>query len=294
MQVYHLAINGTKKDNLTYYRVREMILSGEVDKTTLAWTQGMEKWQPLGELEEFQKVFNRDESVENSTVPEAPPTATPDSETQPKNNRQRRKESWRRVGARAIDLFLFSSALGPVFLFIPEANLLQLGLGVRMVILIFVTLFCCALEALCLSYFGNTVGKWGFGISLSDQNGNRLSFKLAFQRTLLVWVRGLALMIPLITPVAMLFAHARLLTFGVTSWDRDLRIKVTHKKPSSAGRGVSAVIFLIIAVIVYFQYQEVQRLLEEQENNKKSEEKQDPGDSKESEKREPESPPLEI
>ena len=271
MQVYHLAINGIKKDNLTFYRVREMIHSGEVDAKTLAWAQGMDTWRPLGEISEFQKVFNEETGEKATTAPAKIEVA---AKGQP-IDREKRREPWRRLGARTLDSFVFSLPLLPVYLFlVPQSHLQPPSIWVQIISLPVTALFCSLCEAFSFSKFGKTLGKWAFGISVTDQHGHLLSFKRAFQRSLLAWVRGMALLIPFVAPVAMLLAHARLLTFGTTSWDRDLRTKVEFRKPTGLGKGVAALFFIALGIMAYFQ---IQREMEKEKKEQPKESKEEGG-----------------
>jgi hypothetical protein len=91
---------------------------------------------------------------------------------------------------------------------------------------------------------------------VSDKNGSNLSFGQALSRSFGVWWKGLGTwLIPFVTLVTLLVAHNRLSNKGVTTWDRDGRFMVTHRKVGIVRTLIAIAIFavLIAAAIAAFK-----------------------------------------
>jgi len=63
MQIW-LLINRKKEGPSSDYEIRERIDAGDIPKGTLAWHEGMEKWQPVETLTPFRSAFSRIEENE--------------------------------------------------------------------------------------------------------------------------------------------------------------------------------------------------------------------------------------
>tara|TARA_B100000959_G_scaffold194603_1_gene203515 strand:+ start:103 stop:549 length:447 start_codon:yes stop_codon:yes gene_type:complete len=85
-------------------------------------------------------------------------------------------------------------------------------------------------ETALLAYWGTTPGKWLLGIELTTERGEKLPWKQALRRSVEVWLRGMALGIPLLTPLAQIHAYSLLMQQGVTHWDRVTHSVVRHKQ----------------------------------------------------------------
>jgi hypothetical protein len=84
-------------------------------------------------------------------------------------------------------------------------------------------------EAVLLTIFGTTPGKWLLGIKLKKSTiRQRIDIRTAFKRAFLVWFRGVGLGVWYITFFCMLAAFRRLQVWRITSWDRDAHTFVTY------------------------------------------------------------------
>jgi len=102
------------------------------------------------------------------------------------------------------------------------------------------------LEALMLAVAGTTPGKALLGLRVLRIDGGRPGPATAFARALDVYVRGLALGIPVIAFFAMLIAGARRLNHGRTHWDQRAQL-VVATTPLSAGRWQLALVAFVAA-----------------------------------------------
>lgn len=135
---------------------------------------------------------------------------------------------WVRYWARMFDIYIASILAGLVIgIFYPDVlneDGFDLLLGMSV---IFSWMF---IEAVFLSTFGTTPGKWLFKIKLTEANGGGLKFDTALSRSFKVWWRGLGAGFPLISLVTLSVAYGKLTKNSITSWDSDCRVAVAHDR----------------------------------------------------------------
>ncbi len=107
------------------------------------------------------------------------------------------------------------------------------------------------IEAVFLSLWGKTPGKFFLKIKMRQGRRFKLPFPIAIKRSFNVWMRGLGMMIPVINGFCMLIAYYRLKTLQTTSWDRDDNIAISHA-PIGRWRILSSAAFAIVAFYFYF------------------------------------------
>lgn len=114
------------------------------------------------------------------------------------------------------------------------------------------------IEALFLSTWGKTVGKWFLKTKLKAGKKERLDYMTALRRSFSVWLRGLGLGIPVVNFFCLLMAYQKLKIFHITSWDRDDHISLIH---SPVGRWRIYVAAFIAAAGILCYYTEKNREL---------------------------------
>ena len=114
------------------------------------------------------------------------------------------------------------------------------------------------IEALFLSAWGTTPGKFFLKIDLRQGRKARLDYFTALKRSFNVWFRGLGMGIPVINFLCLLVAYQRLRMFRQTSWDREENIVVTHH-PIGRWRLIAAA--AIAAGGLLFYYNDKNRVL---------------------------------
>jgi uncharacterized RDD family membrane protein YckC len=104
------------------------------------------------------------------------------------------------------------------------------------------------IEALLLSLWGYTPGKWLLGIAVRDAHGRRPIFRGAFRRAAVAWTYGFgaATLFGLATAV---LAYANLKRNGATYWDALGGYEV-HQRPIGPGRRALAFLVLAGGIIV--------------------------------------------
>lgn len=122
---------------------------------------------------------------------------------------------WLRWGARVFDNIAILLALGVVISSWPqhipdEAD----GFWAIPVLLLWFPV-----EALFVSLFGATPGKWLFGISVLHHDGSRLTFRTALYRSVSVFLSGMGAGI--FAPFTQAWSFWRIAKYGETVWDRE-------------------------------------------------------------------------
>ena len=100
------------------------------------------------------------------------------------------------------------------------------------------------IEAALLSTWGTTPGKFFLKTTIHQGRKPKLDFMTALKRSYYVWFRGLGMGIPVINILCMLVASSKLRMLGMTSWDRQDNITISHYPvPQWRAVVVSIVIF---------------------------------------------------
>jgi hypothetical protein len=156
---------------------------------------------------------------------------------------------WARYWARTIDVFIFGVIfgfiIGIVGIFEEAAwQLLELPSVVLGIIIICLYPF---VEALFLSNWGTTPGKWMLNTKVLNKYGEHLSYTEALIRSFRIVWQGWGLGIPIVSLVTLLISYSNLKSNSITSWDANLETVVIHKKI-----GVTRILITIIIVIAIF------------------------------------------
>jgi uncharacterized membrane protein YhaH (DUF805 family) len=196
----------------------------------------------------------------NATSPPLPTEVNSHKSTIDQDKLVTEQHPWRRFFARAVDLNTAGLLLFIAILFIfrtvmpTRAAELSEALQNPFIALFSVYLIWIPAEAMFLSLFGNTPGKWLFGIRVTNANNQLLTFSEAANRSLLVWVQGIGLGIPFLNIFTHLIAYRRLKDIGSTKWDIATNSLVTHQKWSILRAIIcTAIVCLIFILLVVFE-----------------------------------------
>lgn len=110
-------------------------------------------------------------------------------------------------------------------------------------------------EAVMLGLCGTTVGKWVFGVRITQPGGHAIGLLRAGKREASVLLRGLGLGIPLVSLVTMIVGYRTLADTGFASWDEGKPWVVTYRESGPlqillSVAGVSAWLFALAAIQV--------------------------------------------
>lgn len=164
-----------------------------------------------------------------------------------------RPRPWIRFLARLCDYRLASFLVGlPLGLFVgfvsvwidqPFPDLPNVVWGM-MTIAIWVLL-----EAVLLRFLGTTPGKALLAVSVGQQRWRKPGFGSALKRSLLVWLHGLGLGIPLISLLTMGQSYGDLKKEGSSMWDRKAKLVTIHR-PCGALRVLVAIAWIVGSIIL--------------------------------------------
>jgi len=141
---------------------------------------------------------------------------------------------WRRYFARMFDLSLMAfpiiMAMSLLIPFKPYSQVtLKSGLKSYGNLLNIISLpIWLIVESWLIATFKTTPGKWMWGITITDVEGQKLSFSRALKRSIGVWTDGMWLGIPLFSAIAAALNHERLKKNHTTSWDKAGNIQYRH------------------------------------------------------------------
>jgi uncharacterized RDD family membrane protein YckC len=113
------------------------------------------------------------------------------------------------------------------------------------------------IDALLLSAFGRTPGKWLLGVSVSCPNGTRPHLGVSLVRALKVAFYGQALNFSVIKLFTLLAGFNRLKNEGITSWDRECVLVVRHGKVGTASL---ITVILLVCQNPYWSFGALERL----------------------------------
>jgi len=127
---------------------------------------------------------------------------------------------YRRFFARMLDLSIMDMIIFTVLSLIFRVNLLHIGELTQWLLGILGWILLIPAEALMLSRFGTTPGKFIMGISLELADGRKPSFGDAASRTWDVFARGMGYTIPIYNLIRLWRCRKEALESGVMEWDR--------------------------------------------------------------------------
>lgn len=107
-------------------------------------------------------------------------------------------------------------------------------------------------EAILLSTWGSTPGKFFLKTKLKAGKKFRLDFMTALRRSFAVWFRGLGMGIIGLNIFCLMIAYNKLKVFRMTSWDQDDHIEVTHY-PIGRWRIYVAVFVAAVGILYYYK-----------------------------------------
>ena len=108
-------------------------------------------------------------------------------------------------------------------------------------------------EALLLSVWGTTPGKFLLRITLTLKRRGKFDYMTALKRSFNVWFRGLGMGIFIINILCLMIAYHRFQLIQTTSWDLEEQIDTTQYTVS-LWRIILAVIVVLFGSIFYFKF----------------------------------------
>lgn len=162
---------------------------------------------------------------------------------------------WIRFWARTIDISIILLPLGFIwFSLFPNIYRLDSKYACGFGYSIINFLIWAFIEALLISKWGYTPGKWILNVKVRDKNSGNLIYNKSFKRILLVLLYGYGLCVPIISAIANIISYRTLVLKGITKWDERMDVVVTHQKIGVYK--IILAIFLLIAlpIAMFFMY----------------------------------------
>lgn len=132
---------------------------------------------------------------------------------------------WRRFFARSLDFALCQLLWWSLLGFAMHINLLERSKSVDGLICVGITLI---LEPFFLAKLGTTPGKWLLGLRIEDENGARLHYDAALERTWNVIRWGLGYRIPIWTWIQQWRSYERSQRHQAQPWEKDQVYVISH------------------------------------------------------------------
>lgn len=185
----------------------------EIDSKTLVRGGPVKEWTPIDELEDLKEPL-LDVRIEEGKV------ALEETREMAEAPKVR---PWARFVGRMFDYCWFGIVL--IFVF----NSIGLSLAANPFGVLLIPFLWVFMEALFLSTWGETPGKWLVQTSVRRSDGQKLSFRDAIYRSFSVWWIGMGAGIFIVSMITMIVACVKLSNNQITTWDRSGKFDVHHR-----------------------------------------------------------------
>jgi uncharacterized RDD family membrane protein YckC len=242
---YHLSTAGQRTGPHTQFHLIEGIREGRLKGDELVWHVGLDAWQPLRAVREFEEFW----PVSEETLLQA------ETARQRARSELDRPRPWLRFWARTLDYLWFSQVFalfaspwiaGSATAMPNEPLMRHIWMDALAILPL---LLYVPVEAWLLSKFGTTPGRALLRVQVRRLDGGLPHFSQALRRSFQVYVKGVALGLPFIYLIAMLWSRMRLLQDGASSWDEANETRVEHGEPEPWRYMVLAGLIALVAVL---------------------------------------------
>jgi hypothetical protein len=260
---YFLDAQGARQGPVSHERLAELVRQGELGPETLVWIHPDPAWSPL-----------RDRLPGLVAAPPAPFEATAGAETPPPRRGAWTDVSahpWRRYFARSLDNMVVGTltwvVIGAVLGVVnPSAAVWMSSLfrqpygpildGMATVFVVIPG------NAVIIGLTGLSIGKWVFGVRVTNRAGRPIGIGLALAREVQIWITGLGLGVPLASFIALVMSYSRLQDRRATGWDAQQRNLVVHR-PANAVQAIMSIlgVAVIVAILIALRFPDLQQRL---------------------------------
>ncbi|MEO1856899.1 MAG: DUF4339 domain-containing protein [Rubritalea sp.] len=258
-----LLVNEEKLGPFETFEVRERIDAGELTQDTLCWYQGAASWGPLGEVAQFETMFDQVEEVSDLVTPPPIPESV-------KNQAEKIKEALaeelskapplhaiRRFFARMHDFLLYMVLVFAVF----QEKVLEMGQSDSVVPLLAVGFAYVLLDAIMIHLWKVSPGKFLLGMRTTDAFGHAIPLKFSVLRSLRMWILAMGMGVIQIWPFSLGISWFLSRRFGFFLWDIPRRYRVVARPFS--GMRVVAYVASIFAMSLFLNMVLPEALLDE-------------------------------
>lgn len=264
---FYLSKGNEKIGPLTRYQVTDLLASGEFGPKDLGWHEDLDRWMPLAEIPVIATIFEELAAAAKAPA-KAPAKATPASAAgspSPAALDQygcKQARPFVRFFARSIDTSTFFILcwiiLGGYEIPDPskEESLEKLLEALRpMATINFTIIFAWNfIEALLLSTYGTTLGKYLLRVEVRTAEGKLLTYRQALIRSFFVWVAGSGLGFFPIREALRAIQFYLLVKTGFTSWDRTLNLRIVHRAIGEKRLAIAIATMIVLAIAINFVF----------------------------------------
>lgn len=138
---------------------------------------------------------------------------------------------WRRYFARTLDLAIYSTIWNIILTLVFRVNIFNMGNAGDLLNFIFIHVLVLLIEPLLLSKFGTTIGKAIFGLYVTDFGRDKLSYREASYRTIMVLWKGLGFNLPIYAYIRLWKSYFTLMhDTAALEWEDESVIVLRDKK----------------------------------------------------------------
>src|SRR5262249_2846528 len=110
------------------------------------------------------------------------------------------------------------------------------------------------IEAFLLSIYGYTPGKALLRVKARNKDGSYLNYDVALARSFSWWLKGMgAVLFPLITLITYYRSYRKLSDRGVTDWDNDEGVLVSHRIVGPERILIAILVHIIFVVLAFYR-----------------------------------------
>jgi len=256
--------------------LEKRLVSGEISPGTRVWRKGMAGWTRMDDIAALLEVLKQSPppfDEEHEAYPEVDlPHDSEEGQTHPttirnkvysRNSNAVNNEphsfhaagAWSRFFARWIDYILYGALFNIIIEFI-SPDIAQSFALLDPIYIVFISwpslsLFGLLMEVPIMAAFGNTIGKWIFGITVRRADGSELAVKEIVRRNMSLWLHGLCLGIPIANLFCLVASYRKVKAGYQCRWDETGRYEVWQKPIGTLRKSVGILIPIFPLILVF-------------------------------------------
>jgi len=203
--------NGERAGPYPDYEIRAKIQHGDLEPDSRVWSDGLDGWTKLEDMELFREEFEKRDPRSEST-----PSRVEKTDPPPVDTPKPRAYIMRRFWARWMDLIAYGS-LWWLALYFSGRDILAAMSSYWVLLPMYIPWF--VLESWLLHKYGTTPGKWLMGLRVRNEDNSLLSLSAAMKRSLRVLVSGIGFGWSFLVPICQLMSWFTTRRIGKPIWD---------------------------------------------------------------------------
>ncbi len=203
--------NGERSGPYPDYEIRIKIQHGDLEPDSRVWSDGLDGWTKLEDMDLFREEFAKRDPRSDSTISRVEKISPP-----PLDAVKPQAYMMRRFWARWMDLIAYGS-LWWLALYFSGRDILAAMSSYWVLLPMYIPWF--VLESWLLHKYGTTPGKWMMGLRVRNEDNSLLSLPAAMKRSLRVLVSGIGFGWSILVPICQLMSWFTTRRIGKPIWD---------------------------------------------------------------------------